>query len=102
MITLNLNGRTRGPLTVLCLGAHADDIEIGCGGTLLKLTEQNREVTVHWVVFSATPPRVREARRSAQVFLQGAGDEGLHLLGAGVGQAGADRGTYPVRHFKVG
>jgi LmbE family N-acetylglucosaminyl deacetylase len=72
MITLNLNGRTRGPLTVLCLGAHADDIEIGCGGTLLKLTEQNREVTVYWVVFSATPPRVREARRSAQVFLQNA------------------------------
>ena len=68
MITLNLNGHTRGPLTVLCLGAHADDIEIGCGGTLLKLTEQNRDLTVHWVVFSATPPRVREARRSAQVF----------------------------------
>jgi len=72
MITLNLNGRTRGPLTVLCLGAHADDIEIGCGGTLLKLTEQNRDVTVHWVVFSATPPRAREARSSAQVFLQSA------------------------------
>jgi LmbE family N-acetylglucosaminyl deacetylase len=70
MTPLNLNGHTRGPLTVLCLGAHADDIEIGCGGTLLKLTEQNRDVTVHWVVFSATPPRVREARRSAQVFLQ--------------------------------
>jgi LmbE family N-acetylglucosaminyl deacetylase len=72
MITLNVNGRTRGPLTVLCLGAHADDIEIGCGGTLLKLTELNCEVTVHWVVLSATPPRAREAKRSAQVFLQGA------------------------------
>ncbi|MGA2139828.1 MAG: PIG-L deacetylase family protein [Verrucomicrobiia bacterium] len=71
MITLNLNGHTRGPLTVLCLGAHADDIEIGCGGTLLKLTEENRDVTVHWVVLSATPQRVREARRSAQVFLHG-------------------------------
>jgi len=72
MITLDLNGHTRGPLTVLCLGAHADDIEIGCGGTLLKLTEQNRDVTVHWVVFSATPPRAREARSSAQVFLRSA------------------------------
>lgn len=72
MISLNLNSHTRGPLTILCLGAHADDIEIGCGGTLLKLTEQNRNVTVHWVVFSATPPRVREAKRSAGVFLQNA------------------------------
>lgn len=72
MISLNLNGQTRGPLTILCLGAHADDIEIGCGGTLLKLTEQNRDVTVHWVVFSATPPRVREAKRSAGIFLQSA------------------------------
>ena len=72
MITLIPDPRPRRPLTVLCLGAHADDIEIGCGGTLLKLTEQHRDITVHWVVFSATPPRAREARHSAQVFLQGA------------------------------
>jgi LmbE family N-acetylglucosaminyl deacetylase len=72
MITLNLDGRPRAPRTVLCLGAHADDIEIGCGGTLLKLTEQNPNVTIHWVVFSATPPRAREAKGSAQVFLRSA------------------------------
>lgn len=72
MITLNPNRHSHGPLTVLCLGAHADDIEIGCGGTLLKLTEQNRDVTVYWIVFSGTPPRVREARGSARVFLQSA------------------------------
>jgi len=70
MITLNPSNQTRGPLTVLCLGAHADDIEIGCGGTLLKLAEQHRDLSVHWVVFSATPSRAREAKRSAQVFLQ--------------------------------
>jgi LmbE family N-acetylglucosaminyl deacetylase len=70
MITLHLDGRSHAPRTVLCLGAHADDIEIGCGGTLLKLTEQNPNVIVHWVVFSATPPRAREAKRSAQVFLK--------------------------------
>ena len=68
MITLNFDGRPRAPRTVLCLGAHADDIEIGCGGTLLKLTEQNPNITVHWVVFSATPSRAREAKHSAQVF----------------------------------
>jgi LmbE family N-acetylglucosaminyl deacetylase len=70
MITLNLNGQPRAPRTVLCLGAHADDIEIGCGGTLLKLTEQNPNITVHWVVFSATSPRAREAKASGQVFLR--------------------------------
>src|ERR1700722_20327040 len=72
MIALNFDDQKRAPRTILCLGAHADDIEIGCGGTLLKLTEQNPNVTVHWVVFSATPPRAREAKRSAQVFLESA------------------------------
>jgi LmbE family N-acetylglucosaminyl deacetylase len=72
MIALNFDGHRRAPRTILCLGAHADDIEIGCGGTVLKLTEQNPNITVHWVVFSATPPRAREAKRSAQVFLQSA------------------------------
>ena len=38
--------------TVLCLGAHSDDIEIGCGGTLLKLFSQRPELEVHWIVFS--------------------------------------------------
>ena len=70
MITLTLDGRLQAPRTVLCLGAHADDIEIGCGGTLLKLTEQNPNITVYWVVFSATPARAREAKHSAQVFLR--------------------------------
>ena len=72
MITLGLNGKTRSPLTVLCLGAHADDIEIGCGGTLLKMIKQNPNVSVHWVVFSATPPRAREAKHSAGIFLKDA------------------------------
>lgn len=70
MITLGFNPGAHAPLSILCLGAHADDIEIGCGGTLLKLTEQNQNVSVHWVIFSATPPRAREAKRSAQIFLR--------------------------------
>jgi len=45
------------PLRVLCLGAHCDDIEIGCGGTVLALTEQHRDTAVDWVVFSSTPRR---------------------------------------------
>jgi LmbE family N-acetylglucosaminyl deacetylase len=70
MITLSFNRHPRSPFTVLCLGAHADDIEIGCGGTLLKLIEQDPNISVHWVVFSATPSRACEARRSAGLFLK--------------------------------
>jgi LmbE family N-acetylglucosaminyl deacetylase len=57
------------PLRILCLGAHADDIEIGCGGTLLTLLRRHRRADVTWVVFSASPPRAREARASAARFL---------------------------------
>lgn len=56
---------------VLCLGAHSDDIEIGCGGTLLKLIRANPGLEVRWVVFSGKAPRQRETRRSAAFFLQG-------------------------------
>ncbi len=58
--------------SVLCLGAHADDIEIGCGGTLLKLIENTPDVRVHWVIFSRNSTRETEARRSADRFLSGA------------------------------
>jgi LmbE family N-acetylglucosaminyl deacetylase len=58
---------------ILCLGAHADDIEIGAGGTLLNLKARNAEVELMWVVFSAPGPRAEEARRSADDFLSGVG-----------------------------
>jgi LmbE family N-acetylglucosaminyl deacetylase len=63
--------RPRGErLRLLALGAHADDIEIGCGGTLLRLAAE-RELEILWVVFCATPQRAEEARRSAAHFLRG-------------------------------
>jgi LmbE family N-acetylglucosaminyl deacetylase len=55
---------------ILCLGAHCDDIEIGCGGTILRLLEENPRTQVTWVVFSSTPPRRREAHRSSRLFLE--------------------------------
>jgi len=61
-----------GPKRVLALGAHADDIEIGCGGTILRLVAEHREIEVLWVVFAATPERAKEARSSADAFLEGA------------------------------
>jgi LmbE family N-acetylglucosaminyl deacetylase len=64
--------KASGPLRVLCLGAHSDDIEIGCGGLILSLTKGRRPVDVTWVVFSAPAQREREARRGAATFLKGA------------------------------
>jgi LmbE family N-acetylglucosaminyl deacetylase len=68
---LNLELGGTGPLQVLAVGSHADDIEIGCGGTLLRLA-RTRELDVHWVVLSATEERAAEAKRSAEAFLAGA------------------------------
>ena len=58
MLSLQLEGA--GPLRVLAIGSHADDIEIGCGGTLLRLAAE-RELEVHWIVLSANAERA--ARR---------------------------------------
>jgi LmbE family N-acetylglucosaminyl deacetylase len=67
-----LLGSTKGkPLIVLCLGAHSDDIEIGCGGTILKLIEGHSDIVLHWVVFSSGEKRRREAEASAHAFLRG-------------------------------
>ena len=57
---------------VLCLGAHCDDIEIGCGGTILRLLREEPGCEVYWKVFSSTPVRKREAVKSAELFLAGA------------------------------
>jgi len=57
------------PLQVLCVGAHADDLEIGCGGAVLKLGDSGRPLAVTWVVFSAAGERRREALESAERFL---------------------------------
>jgi LmbE family N-acetylglucosaminyl deacetylase len=59
-------------LKILCLGAHSDDIEIGCGGTLLRLLAERPGSSVHWVVFSADAEREREARASAADFARAA------------------------------
>lgn len=71
MLTVSLDDPGGGALAVLCLGAHADDIEIGCGATMLQLARSDRRVTCHWVVLSADATREREARRSAARFLEG-------------------------------
>ena len=68
------------PLSVLCLGAHSDDIEIGAGGTILTLLRRFPGSRVHWVVLSALAERAREARTSANVLLGDAGASDVRLL----------------------
>ena len=71
MLPLSLSRDPLLPLNLLCLGAHADDIEIGCGGTLLQLLASRPGVQVVWVVFSgAAGEREAEARASASLFLR--------------------------------
>jgi LmbE family N-acetylglucosaminyl deacetylase len=72
MQTLDILRKSSDPLRVLCLGAHSDDIEIGCGGFILQLIGRHRSVDVDWVVLSADGRRAAEARRSAALFLRGA------------------------------
>jgi LmbE family N-acetylglucosaminyl deacetylase len=68
MLSLNLSPAASSPLNILCLGAHSDDIEIGCGGTILRLAQQYPRCVFHWVVFSAVGARATEAQHAAALF----------------------------------
>jgi len=69
MLPINLLPGRTAPFKVMCLGAHADDIEIGCGGTVLQLLSLRRTLEFFWIVFSSGSEREREARASAELFL---------------------------------
>ena len=69
MLELHFGAARSGAYRVLCLGAHGDDLEIGCSGTLMKLCASGMPLSVTWVVFSADDEREREARHSAEVIL---------------------------------
>ena len=63
-----------GPLRLLCVGAHADDIEIGAGGTILRLIAEGRVASAHWIVLAGHGERAAEARSGAAGFLDGVAD----------------------------
>lgn len=69
MLNLGITGNGDKPLVVLCLGCHSDDIEIGCGGTILRLIDEQPNCSFYWVVFSAVGSRRTEAQRSAKMFV---------------------------------
>jgi LmbE family N-acetylglucosaminyl deacetylase len=79
MLRLTLARDPGTPLRVLAIGAHADDIEIGCGGTLLRLVADQPNLSVDWVVLSGLGERAGEAADSAAAFLQGAAESRVRV-----------------------
>lgn len=67
-----------GPLSVVAVGAHPDDVEIGAGGTLLALGARPG-TSVHVVVLTGTPERAGEARTAAALFAPGSTVDTLDL-----------------------
>ena len=71
MLNLDLCMKKKGSgYRILCLGSHCDDIEIGCGGTILKLLKRYRNSEFYWIVFSSDQWRAKEAFKSAKLFLR--------------------------------
>jgi LmbE family N-acetylglucosaminyl deacetylase len=73
-------GRVGEALSILCVGAHSDDLELGCGGTLLGLLERHPGSRVTWIVCSGHGRRADEARASAAEWLVGAGSTDVRVL----------------------
>jgi LmbE family N-acetylglucosaminyl deacetylase len=78
MRALNL-ARSNETLSLLCLGAHSDDIEIGAGGTILSWIASGIRLQIHWCVLSAIGARAAEAEASAAAFLAGAAKARIEL-----------------------
>ena len=79
MLNVRLGTDPAKPLRVLCIGCHSDDIEIGCGGTILRLAEMYPAITFDWVVFNAIGERESEAITAMKLFAGRAKVDGPHL-----------------------
>lgn len=79
MLKIDLVRDHGAPFRLLLLGAHCDDIEIGCGATLLTWLRGHPNISVDWVVFSSDAVRAREASASANRFLEGAKEKRIRL-----------------------
>jgi LmbE family N-acetylglucosaminyl deacetylase len=80
VLSLKLDLTDTAPLRLLCLGAHCDDIEIGCGGTILDLAAAARRLELYWLVFSSDEQRKLEAQRCAELFLSNAKVREIKIL----------------------
>lgn len=81
MLGFTLNDRADHPLQILCLGAHSDDIEIGCGATLVRLLREHPNASILWVVFGSTGTRTEEALNSAHEILKEVEDKRIVVKG---------------------
>lgn len=72
MLDVGLGATGNSIRRILCLGSHCDDIEIGCGGTIIRLLQEHPGCEVYWKVFSSNPVRKREALKAAHLFLKSA------------------------------
>jgi LmbE family N-acetylglucosaminyl deacetylase len=77
---LSLSDPRSSRLHILALGAHPDDIEIGCAGTILRLVAEGRVASVRWVVCSGDGPRAAEAERGALAVLDGVAEREIDVL----------------------
>ena len=69
MMPLRFGVENEQPATFLFLGAHCDDIEIGCGATITRLVEEHPDAEFRWIVFSSDERRATETRRAAEMLL---------------------------------
>ncbi len=81
MLELTLGSATKPLRRVLAIGCHPDDLEIGCGGTILSLTRAQTDLVVTWVVLAGNGGRADEARASAEDFLVNASDGDVRIHG---------------------
>lgn len=79
MLPLQIASGPGNRLKILCIGAHPDDIEIGCGATILGLLERFPRAEVFWVVLSGDSTRAVEAESSANTFLDGADQKSIKI-----------------------
>jgi LmbE family N-acetylglucosaminyl deacetylase len=77
MLSVNFFRKHKEDVKILCLGAHSDDIEIGCGGTILSMLKRYSNAEVYWVIFSSDLWREEEARSSVNLFLKDAGTRSI-------------------------
>ena len=77
MIDFSFNFPKDRPPRLMFIGAHCDDIEIGCGGTVIELLRRYPDAQVHWVVLSSEGERKKEARAAANAMLRGVRDRGV-------------------------
>ena len=79
MQPFQLVGSKQNEKTFLFIGAHCDDIEIGCGGSVIQLAATNPNAHFHWVILSSTPDRALEAMKSAETLLAGVKNKTIEI-----------------------